>query len=276
MEYPLGGDFEMRSFSTAILVSVLTASAASAASIKIYWSGTLSSVNGQFGSLDQGLSRFDRIDGTITYETFSDTDSDPDRLRSSSVDATVTMSLGADTFAWRGMEASNVLQPTFGSIFSVDNTRDSAPTGSLLGIDILDNDSSDFLATDPDAPGGVATAITRNGSEMTRAAAGFDLQIDDRDEGLFGPTFDFANIDLDDFSRKFFTFFLQEDFSSEGGSGSGSNFIQGTVSLDYWSSVTPRPENPQPNSVPLPATAWMLLLGAFGLGLSGIRRKPRD
>lgn len=252
------------------------AGAGQAAPVTVFWSGDVISIGAQAGSLDQGLGLFDRVDGTIVYD---DADlvalvSDPDRVFTDAASISVTMTLGADSFAWSGVESFSAATPTFGASLNVDNTRDAAPAGSLLSINVFDNDVNDFLASDSAAPSG-PVPITRNGVEMSKAAARFDLQISDSTPDLFGANFDVSAIDIADFDVSFFNLALQEDLRPVGGSGPGSNIVNARVRLDYWSVSGPRIDN-MPTPVPAPASAGFVLagLGAFA-GLGCMKRAKR-
>lgn len=256
----------MKAYLIAAALCLTGVAPAGAATTTIFWTGKLSSISSQSGTMSYGLSLFDRLYGSITYnDAFNDRDSDPDRLFDDAADASFSIMLGPDTFQWSGMESTNVLTPTYGAIFNIDNSRDTAPTGSLLGIDIFDNDLNEGLASDPDAPGGVAVPITRNGTAMTSSYAHFDLQLDDRDTGLFGSNFDIAALDLGDFSRKFFNFEIGENLSATGGGTQSQNYIAGQVTLDYWATTAPTP-------VPLPPALPMFAAALTGLGFFGWRR----
>ncbi|WP_172326770.1 hypothetical protein [Mangrovicoccus sp. HB161399] len=253
----------------AACAALISAGTAGAAPITFEWTGRVSSVSAQRGdNLDIGLQLHDRVTGSFAYDIAhpDERPADPDQYFSADMPMWITAIARGNAFSFAAAESTAQSAGIGGGIFQVDNSRDTAPTGSLFGATALDNDADanagGFLASDPWNP--AVEPILLNGSELNAGVASFNVQISGPAAGLFGPDALLnESLDLGDFDRAFMNFGFAED-------PNGLNALQFQVVLDSF-----RLEGDPLPEVPLPPGLLALASGAALLAIPARRRGRR-
>lgn len=259
----------------AIASAVLSLGAAAAAAddINYVWSAEVSGIDFQMGTnLDIGLTVGDGITGTLSFpddvtDTFAA--ADPDRYSPREIPLALSFTANGVTFSFFSAE-----NPSGGSLgygrMDVDSSRDTAPTGSLLGIDLRDNDANEDLAADPAIP--EILPISRNGVELTDAFAETTLQISDSTPGLFEPGVVLnESLDLDEFDVAFINITLSEVPNGSNLLSFQANFTSFRLEGDPLP-----PDLPDDTVVPLPQTGLLALSGIAMLALASAGRRRRS
>ncbi|WP_108263594.1 hypothetical protein [Mangrovicoccus ximenensis] len=239
----------------ATAAALAAAGMAAAAPITFEWTGRVNSVSAQRGdNLDIGLQLQDRVTGSFAYDIAHPDarPADPDSYFAADMPMWITAIARGHAFSFAAAESTAQVAGIGGGIFQVDNSRDTAPTGSLFGATALDNDADanagGFLASDPWNP--AVEPILLDGSELNAGVASFNVQISAPATGLFGADALLnESLDLDDFAQAFMNFGFTED-------PNGLNALQFTVALDSF-----RLEGDPLPPVPLPPAAAALAEG---------------